>query len=57
MSLIRDRQALAAFGAAGSDDFPATHFRHARAETVAALALQPARLIGPFHGSSLSRNL
>jgi hypothetical protein len=46
------RKALAAMGATSGDDLAATLGRHARAEAMAALANQLARLIGPLHGSS-----
>jgi hypothetical protein len=45
-------KALAAMGAASSDDLAATLRRHARTESMAALANELARLIRPFHGSS-----
>lgn len=44
-------EALAALGAAGVDDFAATHGCHAGAEAMAAGANDFAGLIGPFHGS------
>lgn len=44
---------LAAFGPARRQHLAPALRRLARAKAVAALALQPARLIGPFHGSVL----
>jgi len=46
------REALAAAGATGVDDVPATDRRHPRAEAVPPLANQLARLISTFHGNS-----
>jgi hypothetical protein len=46
------RQALAAVSAASGDDLAAALGRHARTETMAALANELARLIRPLHGSS-----
>lgn len=46
------RKPLAAFGTAASEDLTAVLRREAGAETVAALADELARLIGPFHGRS-----
>lgn len=43
------RQPLAPLGAPPRQNLPAVACGHARAETVAALAHKPARLIGPFH--------
>ena len=46
------REALAAMGAASSDDLAATLGRHAGTEAMPALANELARLIRPLHGSS-----
>jgi hypothetical protein len=44
------RQALATLGTAASQHVAAADGRHARAETVAALADEFARLVSTFHG-------
>jgi len=46
------RKPLASTGTAGGENLTATLRRHARTETVAVLADEFARLIGPFHVSS-----
>ena len=46
-----DRQALAAFGAAGVDHSAAAAGSHAHEETVGAGALDLGRLVGAFHGA------
>ena len=50
------RQALAAVGAASSDDLAATLGRHAGTEAMAALANELARLIRPLHVTSPVRD-
>src|SRR5262249_55035524 len=48
-------QPLAATRAAGRQDLAAAGFGHAGAETVAALAHELARLVGPLHSADYSR--